>query len=94
MNSTLQTPTDVGVAMLVADIFGADRRPALAKASIPALVIASADSPLLDAQKEMASTIPGSKFVTIAGTGHAVFVDDPATFDEALRTFVQSLGRW
>jgi non-heme chloroperoxidase len=94
VNSTLQTPTDVGVAMLVADIFGADRRPALAKLSIPALVIASADSPLLDAQKEMASTIPGSKFVTIAGTGHAVFVDDPATFNDALRTFVQSLGQW
>jgi len=94
VKSTLQTPTDVGVAMLVADIFGADRCPALAKLSIPALVVASAESPLLDVQKEMASTIPGSKFVAVEGAGHAVFIDDPATFDDALRTFIHSLGHW
>jgi non-heme chloroperoxidase len=61
VKSTLQTPTDTGVAMLVTDIFGADRRPPLAKLNKPALVIASSVSPLLDAQKEMAVAIRGSK---------------------------------
>lgn len=78
------TPPAVGSAMLVSDIFGADRRPALKKIDRPALVIASADSPLLDAQKAMASDIQGARFVAVPNVGHAVFVDDPQTFDTAL----------
>jgi non-heme chloroperoxidase len=92
VQATLQTPTQTGIAMLVADIFGADRRPALEKLDVPTLVIASSDSPLLNNQKEMAATIPGSKFVAIEGTGHAVFVDDSAAFNGALRTFMEPLG--
>ncbi|WP_233843378.1 alpha/beta hydrolase [Dyella sp. 2HG41-7] len=79
-----RTPPAVGAAMLVSDIFGADRRPALKKIDRPTLVIASANSPLLDAQKAMASDIQGSRFVEVANVGHAVFVDDPQTFDTAL----------
>jgi len=94
VKSTLQTPTDTGIAMLMMDIFGADRRPALTKLNKPALVIASSASPLLDVQKEMASTIPGSKFLAIEGTGHAVFIDEPEKFADALQTFVQSLTHW
>jgi non-heme chloroperoxidase len=91
VNATLQTPTSTGIAMLGADIFGADRRAALAAFKKPSLVIASATSRLLDEEKEMAASIPKSNFVAINGTGHAVFVDDPAAFDEALKTFLQSL---
>jgi non-heme chloroperoxidase len=91
VKTSLQTPTNTGVAMLVADIFGADRRRALATLNKPALVIASSGSPLLDVQREMAATIPSSKFIVIEGTGHAVFVDQPEKFDEALGTFFQSL---
>jgi non-heme chloroperoxidase len=91
VKSTLKTPTDTGAAMLVMDIFGVDRRPALAKLKKPALVVASSVSPLLDAQKEMAATIPGSKFVILEGAGHAVFVDEPKKFDEALKAFLKSL---
>ncbi|HUA79408.1 MAG TPA: alpha/beta hydrolase [Dyella sp.] len=79
-----RTPPAVGAAMLVSDIFGADRRPALRKIDRPALVIASANSPLLDAQKTMASDIEGSRFLAVPNVGHAVFVDDPQTFDSAL----------
>jgi non-heme chloroperoxidase len=78
------TPAAVGAAMLVSDIFGADRRPALQKIDRPAWVIASADSPLLDAQKEMAGMIHGAHLVIVPNVGHAVFVDDPPTFDKAL----------
>ena len=94
VQSTLQTPTYTGIAMLIADIFGADRRPALAKLDKPALVIASGSSPLLDVQKEMAASIPNVKFVAMPGTAHAVFVDDPATFDAALQSFLESLSDW
>src|SRR5580700_2366638 len=91
---TLQTPTNTGIAMLISDIFGVDRRPALAKLDKPALVIASGNSPLLDLQKEMAASIPGAKLVVLDGTAHAVFVDDPATFDAALQSFLESLPGW
>jgi non-heme chloroperoxidase len=94
VKSTLQTPTNTGIAMLISDIFGADRRPALAKLDKPALVIASGNSPLLDVQKEMAASIPGAKLVVIDGTAHAVFVDDPAAFDAALQSFLEFLPGW
>jgi non-heme chloroperoxidase len=89
--SMLETPTDTGIAMLVADIFGADRRAALTKLDRPALVIASAESPLLEVQKQMAASIPNAKFVAVAGAGHAVFVDAPDYFDHALAEFLQSI---
>jgi non-heme chloroperoxidase len=94
VKSTLQTPTNSGIAILISDIFGADRRPALAKLDKPALVIASGRSPLLDVQKEMAASTPGAKLVVIDGTAHAVFVDDPAAFDAALQSFLESLPGW
>jgi non-heme chloroperoxidase len=94
VKSTLETPTNTGVAMLISDIFGADRRLALAKLDKPALVVASGSSPLLDVQKEMAASTPGAKLVVIDGTAHAVFVDDPAAFDAALQSFLQSLPGW
>ena len=90
---TQQTPTNTGVAMLVADIFGADRRPALAKFGKPALVIASGESRLLDEQKEMQKTMSHSTLVIVPDANHAVFVDEPEMFDAALKTFLDSL-RW
>lgn len=92
VESTLKTPTDIGIAMLVMDIFGADRSAALAELNKPVLVIASAASPLLDLQKMMAGRIPHARFVAIEGTGHAVFIDQPAKFDDAIRAFLQSIN--
>jgi non-heme chloroperoxidase len=94
VNSSLQTPTATGIAMLEADIFGADRRPALAKLNRPALVVAASDSPELDQQKHMAATIPGSTFLVIEKAGYAVFVDQPEKFDDALQNFLQSKAQW
>ena len=90
---TLQTPVATGIAMLVADIFGADRRSALTRIDKPTLVVGSSESPLIEVQKEMAATIPGSKFVLVEGSGHALFIDEPEKFDEALRAFLESLTR-
>lgn len=91
VQSTMQTPPDIGVAMLVQDIFGADRRPPLRALDKPALIIAAAKGPLYDLQKEEAATIPGSRFVTVENSGHAIMVDQPARFDSLLTAF-QSAG--
>ena len=91
VQSTMQTPPDIGVAMLTQDIFGADRRPALHALDKPALIIAAAKGPLFDLQKEEAATIPRAQFVAIENAGHAVMVDQPAQFDSVLTAF-QSAG--
>ncbi|HEY3784689.1 MAG TPA: alpha/beta hydrolase [Steroidobacteraceae bacterium] len=85
------TPPSIGTAMLISDIFGADRRAALARIDRPALVIASAQSPLLEAQKEMAAAIQGSRLVVVDNAGHALFVDDPEKFDAALTKLLSGL---
>ena len=77
--------------MLIADIFGANRMPALAKLDKPALVIAASSSSQLEQQKNMAAKIPRAKFVTINDAGHAVFVDQPKQFNEALKGFLAAL---
>lgn len=91
VQSTMQTPPDIGVAMLVQDIFGADRRPALRALDKPALIMAATKGPLFDLQKEEAATIPKSQFVPIENSGHAIMVDQPAQFDSILTAF-QSAG--
>jgi microsomal epoxide hydrolase len=83
-----KTPPNTGFVMLIMDIFGADRRPALAKLDRPTLVIASAESPLLEAQKRMAAAVPGAQLVVVPGTGHALFVDEPQIFYDALASLL------
>lgn len=80
-----KTPQPIGLTMLMMDIFGVDRRPALAKIDRPTLVIGSAESSLADAQKQMAAAIPGAELLMINGVGHAVFVDEPEIFAQALQ---------
>ena len=79
--------------MLVMDIFGMDCRPALKKINRPALVIASAGSPLLDAQKEKAGQIAALRLVVVEGAGHAVFLDDLEEFDTALSQLLRDADR-
>jgi len=93
VTSALRTPTNTGIAMLVTDLFGVDRRPALPTINKPTLVIASAASPLLAAQRLMASAVLGATFVVVEGAGHAVFIDQPQQFDEALDAFMRPLAR-
>jgi len=93
VTSALRTPTNTGIAMLVTDIFGVDRRPALSTIDKPTLVIASGASPLLAAQREMASAVRGATFIVVEGAGHAVFIDEPQQFDQALDGFLRTLTR-
>ena len=88
-----KTPVSTGLTMLVMDIFGVDRRAALTKIDKPALVIASAESPLLESQKKMARAIPNAHFESIPGAGHALFVDEPEMFDSALRRLLDQSSK-
>ena len=85
-----KTPPQTGITMLLMDIFGADRRDALNRIDRPALVIAAASSPLLPQQKEMAAAIAGARLVVVEGAGHALFIDQPQQFDQALTQLLQA----
>lgn len=88
----LKTPPSIGVSMLIDDLFGPDRRDALAKIHCPALIIASAQSPELDAQRATAASIPRARFESIDGAAHAVFIDQPERFEAALDRFLTTLN--
>lgn len=88
----LRTPPDIGMGMLMMDFVLVDRRPALKKFNRPTLVVAAADSPEAKAQAEMAKQIAGARFETIADAGHAVFLDQPARFNELLAAFLARVG--
>jgi non-heme chloroperoxidase len=77
--------------MPVSDLYGTDRTAALVKFDRPTLIIASADSPELAAQKGMLAKLPKDQFTSVAQAGHAVFVDQPSKFDELLQHFLHEL---
>jgi len=88
----MKTPPDIGVAMLIADMFGVNRTPALKKIECPTLIIASAKSDELARQQTTASQIPHARFEKIDDAAHAVFLDQPDRFDELLKSFVANLA--
>ena len=90
-NEAMKTPVDTGISMLVQDLFTTDRRPYLKHFDKPTLVIASGESPLLDAQRQMARALPHATFAVIEHAAHAVFVDQPAVFERKLEAFADAL---
>ena len=92
VNAGMKTPADVGVAMLIADMFGTNRTPALKKIDCPTLIIASAKSDELARQQAAADQIPHARFEKINDAAHAVFLDQPERFSELLTTFVANLA--
>jgi non-heme chloroperoxidase len=91
VSTGMKTPTDIGVAMLVADMFGMNRTPALKKIDCPTLIIAAAKSDELARQQGGANQIPQAHFEKVEGAAHAVFIDQPDRFDELLRSFLAKL---
>src|SRR6266487_1803638 len=88
----LKTPPTIGVAMLVADLFGVNRTAALKKIDCPTLIIASAKSDELARQQAEASQIPRAQFEKIEDAAHAVFLDQPERFDELIEKFLKHLA--
>ena len=85
----LKTPPAIGVAILVADLFGANCTAALKKIDCPTLIIASAKSGELARQQAGANQIPHARFEKIEDAAHAVFLDQPQRFGELLEKFVK-----
>ena len=85
----LKTPPAIGIAMLVADLFGVNRTAALKKIDCPVLIIASAKSDELARQQAGASQIPHVRFEKI-DAAHAVFLDQPQRFGELLEKFAKA----
>jgi microsomal epoxide hydrolase len=92
INTGMKTPANVGVSMLVGDMFGVNRMPVLKKIDCPALIIASAKSDELPRQQAAAEQIPHARFEKIEDAAHAVFIDQPDRFDELLNGFVVNLA--
>jgi len=90
-NEAMKTPVDTGISMLVQDLFTTDRRPYLEHFDKSTLVIASGESPLLEAQRQMAGELPRATFDVIEHAAHAVFVDQPAVFEHKLEAFADTL---
>jgi pimeloyl-ACP methyl ester carboxylesterase len=91
VDTGIKTPPDVGVGMLIADMFGVNRTPAIKKIDCPTLSIASAKSDELARQQTTANQIPHARFEKIEDAAHAVFIDQPARFNELLEKFVKEL---
>ena len=89
--TAMKTPPSIGIAMLVADIFGVDRTPALTKIDCPVLIVASAESEELSAQRAEANAIKNARFVAIDDAAHAVFLDQPGRFEAVLADFAAGL---
>jgi non-heme chloroperoxidase len=91
VSTGMKTPSDAGVGMLVADMFGVNRTPALKKIECPTLIIASTKSFELPRQQAAANQIPHARFEKIDDAAHAVFVDQPDRFDELLKNFLANV---
>lgn len=87
----MKTPPAIGVASLIAGLFGEDLRPAADLMRRPTLIIASDSSPELAEQRAMAERISGARFEIVRDAGHAVFVDQPERFNALLTEFLGSL---
>lgn len=83
-------PRAYRAAMLAIALF--DSRRTLARIHVPALVVSGADdgtaSPFM--QKTLAQGIPNARQIIIAGAGHAVSVDHPEVFNQAMMEFLLS----
>ncbi len=61
---------------------------------VPSLIVVGAeDAPFLAASDYMAAKIPGAKKVVIAAAGHAVNIDQPQPFIDAVLPFLDDLAR-
>ncbi|KAK4550868.1 hypothetical protein LTR36_000448 [Oleoguttula mirabilis] len=66
----------------------------LPSVGVPALVVVGGeDTPFLMASEYMATRIPGAKKVVIPDAGHAVNIDQPKAFNEAVLGFLAEVER-
>ena len=70
---------------------GYDRIARLSELQLPVLFVRGEfDEPSVETVLEYQSMVPGSRFETIAGAGHGVYVDDPVAFNRVILEFLES----
>jgi non-heme chloroperoxidase len=91
IETAMKTPSSIGIAMLVADMFGRDRTGVLGRIDCPVLIIAAQKSGELERQKAEQKLIRDAKFIEIEDSAHAVFLDQPDRFAAALSAFLEGI---
>lgn len=80
-------------AMIAAFAAPQDRLEALAKVSVPTLVIVGEqDRPFIKASERMAAAIPGAQLAVIADAGHSPQFENPDAWWDALSGFLSSVA--
>jgi non-heme chloroperoxidase len=84
-DASLKTPSGTAIALLF-DMVTGDRRPALSRIVVATLVIVPQDRQL--AGEYLQSKIAGAKLKVIPDVGHALFLEKPQAFNQALEEFL------
>jgi microsomal epoxide hydrolase len=85
VGGSMKTPTGTAMALLL-DLVTGDRRPIFPQISVPALVVVSRDNQV--AGEYIQGKIPGSALKVIPDAGHALFLEKPQAFNQALEEFL------
>ena len=83
--SSLKTPVGAAVALLF-DLATGDRTAALERISVPTLIITTQENQALG--EYMQSKISRSELNIIEDAGHAIFLDKPQAFNQAVEKFI------
>lgn len=86
-----KTPTATATQMLMA-LLATKEKSSIAKIDKPTLIIVPSSSALAGPEKTLQRKVRSSKLIVLHGVGHAVFADDPVTFDTLLQQFLDSLA--
>jgi non-heme chloroperoxidase len=84
---TLKTPTSTVVALLF-DLVTGDRRTTLPQIDVPTLIVVTQERQLLG--EYMQAKISGSQLKVIRDAGHALFLEKPQAFNQALEDFLDN----
>lgn len=91
LESALRTPTNTAMTFMDNYLLQ-DFRKDLNRIITPTL-IATVESPRLDYMKKLQKLIPNAHLEIIKEAGHALFVDQPETFNRLLEAFIEGLQK-
>ncbi len=84
-DGSLKTPTGTAIALLF-DLISNDRRPAFAQISVPTLIVTTQENQTIG--EFIQSKIAGAQLKVIPDAGHALFLEKPQAFNQALEDFL------
>jgi 3-oxoadipate enol-lactonase len=82
------------IAQVFRALEGADLTPRLAQCRVPVLVVNGELDNARRGGERTASLVPGAEHRVLPGAGHCCFLEDPETFDAAMRGFLARRGLW